>query len=312
MHKTELSAAVKLVEVGPRDGLQNEMRFVPTEIKLQFINQLAATGLRFIEATSFVSPRVIPQLSDHRELMQQLPRQHNIHYPVLVPNLQGLENAIKVGVTEIAVFTAASNSFTHKNINCTVAESLERFKPVFEKAQAEHVSVRGYISCVAGCPYEGYVNPATVANIAKTLIDMGCYEISLGDTIGIGTPKDIAELLHVVGQEVPLSIIAGHFHDTYGQALANIYVALEQGVSIFDCSVAGLGGCPYARGATGNVASEDVVYLLSGCGMVTGVDLNRLIEVGNFICQYLGRRSSSKVALARAPQASKNLCAQVA
>lgn len=289
---------VKMVEVGPRDGLQNETKPIATAAKVEFINRLSQTGLSVIEATSFVSPRAIPQLADHNEVFQQINKKTGVSYPVLVPNLKGLENAIAAGATEIAIFGAASETFSQRNINCSIEESLQRFAEVMELAKEKDIKVRGYISCVLGCPYEGKIAPAAVLDFAKKLHDLGCYEISLGDTIGVGTPGDTVKLIQAVIQKIPHSQLAVHFHDTYGQALANIYAALEQGIAIVDSSVAGLGGCPYAPGASGNVASEDVLYMLNGLGIETGVDLTALCNVGNFISEQLGRKSRSKAAQA--------------
>jgi isopropylmalate/homocitrate/citramalate synthase len=289
---------VRIVEVGPRDGLQNEKQIVPTETKIEFIRRLAGTGLKTIEATAFVSPKWVPQMADHVEVMRGLPRDEGITYPVLVPNLRGFEAAVGAGATEVAVFAAASETFSQRNINCSIAESLERFAPVFAAATAANVRVRGYVSCVLGCPYEGEVPPAKVAEVAAALFDGGCYEISLGDTIGVGTPNRTTELIEVVRQRIPVEKLAGHFHDTYGQALANIYAALLAGVRVFDASVSGLGGCPYAPGAAGNVATEDLLYMLNGMGVETGVDLDALTAAGAFICEKLGRETQSRVARA--------------
>ena len=290
---------VRIVEVGPRDGLQNEKQIVPTEIKIEFIRQLAETGLRTIEATAFVSPKWVPQMADHAEVLRALPLGDGIRYPVLVPNMRGFEEAIDAGATEAAVFAAASETFSQRNINCSIAESLERFAPVFAGARAANIRVRGYVSCALGCPYEGEVPPAKVAEVAAALFQSGCYEISLGDTIGVGTPIRTSELIGTVAGRVPIEKLAGHFHDTYGQALANIYAALVAGVGVFDASVSGLGGCPYAPGAAGNVATEDLLYMLNGMGIETGVDLDRLIAAGAFICEQLNRPTQSRVARAR-------------
>jgi hydroxymethylglutaryl-CoA lyase len=305
---------VRIVEVGPRDGLQNEPKNVSTETKLEFIGLLADAGLKAIEATAFVSPKWVPQMADHAEVMRGLrppavgptaslqtatKRREGVTYPVLVPNLRGFEAALAAGATEVAVFAAASETFSQRNINCSIDESLERFASVFDAARAANVRVRGYVSCALGCPYEGVVDPARVADVAGRLFDAGCYEISLGDTIGVGTPNRTKEMLAVVAGRVPVKNLAGHFHDTYGQALANIYAAMECGVRVFDASVSGLGGCPYAPGAAGNVATEDLVYMLDGMGVETGVDLDRLIAAGTFICGKLGRETRSKVARAR-------------
>lgn len=289
---------VKIVEVGPRDGLQNESKFIPTDVKIDLINRLSDTGLTVIEATSFVSPKWIPQLADHKDVFMGIRKKPGISYPVLVPNLKGFDEAIALGVKEIAVFTTPSEQFSQKNTHCSVAESLERISEVVNKAQQHDVKIRGYISCVLGCPYEGEITPAKVAVIADKLFKMGCYEISLGDTIGVGTPLKTQQLLLTVAKDIPVSQLAVHFHDTYGQALANIYVALQQGIATIDSATAGLGGCPYAKGATGNVATEDVLYLLNGMNIKTNVDLKKIIAVGQYISEYLGRKPQSKVSLA--------------
>lgn len=289
---------VKIVEVGPRDGLQNESQLVPAAVKVALIDRLGMAGLKAIEATAFVSPKWVPQMGDAAEVMASLPRRHGVSYPVLVPNLKGFEQALAVGAEEIAVFAAASEAFSQKNINCSIAESLERFRPVMEAARQNGIRVRGYVSCVVGCPYQGAVQPAAVAEVAARLLEMGCYEISLGDTIGVGTPAAVQRMLDEVALLVPVERLAGHYHDTYGMALANIYASLERGVAVFDASVAGLGGCPYAAGASGNVATEDVVYLMNGLGLETGIDLDRLVDAGAWICAELGRAPSSKVARA--------------
>jgi len=289
---------VKIVEVGPRDGLQNEPRFVPTATKLELIDRLGACGLGAIEATAFVSPKWVPQMADSAEVMRSLRRRPGVSYPVLVPNMKGFEAALAAGVQEIAVFGAASEAFSQKNINCSIAESLDRFRPVAAAAQAASVKVRGYVSCVLGCPYQGPVAPAAVAEVAAALHEMGCYEVSLGDTIGIGTPDATRAMIEAVARRVPIDKLAGHFHDTYGMAVANICAALEMGVAVFDASVAGLGGCPYAAGASGNVATEDVVYLLNRLGIETGIDLVALAETGAWISRHLGRESNSKAARA--------------
>jgi hydroxymethylglutaryl-CoA lyase len=286
--------AVRLVEVGPRDGLQNEPREVPTEIKVQLIERLADAGLPAVEATAFVSPKWVPQMADHTEVLERIRRRPGVDYPVLAPNLKGFEAARAAGATEVAIFGAASESFSRKNINCSIAESLHRFRPLAQEAQKHGVKVRGYVSCVLGCPYEGYVPAAQVAKVAKALYDMGCYEVSLGDTIGTGTPAKTKAMIEACGAEVPIAKLAGHYHDTYGQALANIYASLELGVRTFDASVAGLGGCPYAAGASGNVATEDVVYMLNGLGVRTGIDLERLVDIGQWISGVLKREYGSK------------------
>ena len=289
---------VKVVEVGPRDGLQNEPQTIATDVKVALIERLADAGLPAVEAAAFVSAKWVPQMADGADVMARIRRKPGVAYPVLVPNLQGFAAAVAAGATEVAVFGAASETFSRKNINSSIAVSLERFRPVIEAARAADVRVRGYVSCVLGCPYEGDVAPAAVASVAGALHAMGCYEVSLGDTIGAGTPGKTAVMLDAVARVVPVERLAGHYHDTYGQALANIYASLEHGVAVFDSSVAGLGGCPYAKGATGNVATEDVVYLLHGLGIATGVDLDRLVDAGEFICAALGRPTNSKVARA--------------
>lgn len=290
---------IKIVEVGPRDGLQNEAMSLPLAVKIEFINQLSTTGLAVIEAGSFVSPKWIPQMADSDQVLRGIQQQPGVNYPVLVPNLKGFEAALAAGAKEIAIFAAASETFSQKNINCSIAESMLRFQDVMQQAQKNHIAVRGYISCVLGCPYEGEIKPEKVALVAEELLSMGCYEISLGDTIGVGTPGAAQQLIDVVSQRVAREQLAVHFHDTYGQALANIYAVLERGIAIIDSSVAGLGGCPYAKGASGNVATEDVIYMLNGLGIHTGVDLDRLITVGQFICGHLHKSPQSKVSLAR-------------
>jgi hydroxymethylglutaryl-CoA lyase len=295
-----LPRKVRIVEVGPRDGLQNEAGRVPAQVKIELIERLADAGLRAIEATAFVSPKWVPQMADNAQVMAGIAKRPGVAYPVLVPNLQGLEAAIAAGAGEVAVFGAASETFSRRNINCSIAESLERFRPVIEAAKARGLRVRGYISCAAGCPYEGEVSPRAVAELAASLHAMGCYEISLGDTIGVGTPGKVRKMVEAVARKVPVARLAGHYHDTWGQALANIYASLELGVKTFDSSVAGLGGCPYAKGATGNVATEDVVYLMDGLGIETGVDLEKLFRTGQFICRALGREPASRVARAMA------------
>jgi hydroxymethylglutaryl-CoA lyase len=289
---------VRIVEVSPRDGLQNEPNVVPTAVKIELIDRLSACGLTTIEATSFVSPKWIPQLADAAEVYSGIRKRAGVRYPVLVPNLQGYERARAVGVQEIAVFTAASEAFNRKNINASIDQSIERFRPVLEHAQADGVAVRGYVSTVLGCPYQGAVPIEDVVRVAGRLYALGCYEISLGDTIGVGTPTKARSLLRAVASVVPITALAVHFHDTRGQALANIFACLECGVSVIDAAVAGTGGCPYARGASGNVASEDVVYMLHGMGIVTGIDLDALIETGRWLSAQLGRSNQSKVGLA--------------
>jgi hydroxymethylglutaryl-CoA lyase len=295
---------VRIVEVGPRDGLQNEAGVVATAVKIELINRLADAGLPAIEATAFVSPKWVPQMADSTAVMTGIRRKPGVAYPVLVPNLKGFEAALAAGAEEVAVFGAASEAFSQKNINCSIAESLARFEPVVRAAQQHGLRVRGYISCAAGCPYQGAVEPAAVAEVAAQLYRMGCYEISLGDTIGVGTPGKIQAMLSAVVTAVPTEKLAVHFHDTYGQALANLYAALELGVATMDSSVAGLGGCPYAKGATGNVATEDVLYMLDGLGIETGVDLDLVFEAGRFICAALEREPASRVARAMAAKKS--------
>lgn len=289
-----MSDRVRIVEVGPRDGLQNEARSIPAAVKIELIERLVACGLRSVEATSFVSPKWVPQLADAAEVFAGLRKQPAIRYPVLVPNLQGLERALAVGVQEVAVFAAASEAFSQRNINASIAESLQRFAPLMDKASEAGVSVRGYVSTVLGCPYQGDVALTDVVRVAKQLYQAGCYEISLGDTIGVGTPRQARAMLQAVASEIPMSALAVHFHDTWGQAIANIHACLEAGVRIVDSAVAGLGGCPYAAGASGNVATEDVVYLLDGLGLTHGVDLAALAETGEWISGQLGRVSASK------------------
>jgi len=295
-----LPTQVRIVEVGPRDGLQNEPDAIGTATKLELIDRLGASGLTHIEAASFVSPRWVPQMADHREVMTGLARRPGVTYSALTPNLKGLDAALESGVEEVAVFAAASESFSQKNINCSIAESLARFEPVLERAKQAQVRVRGYVSCVLGCPYEGEIAPSRVADVSKALYEMGCYEVSLGDTIGTGTPLKARRMIEAVSRDIPMDRLAAHFHDTYGQALANLYAVLEEGISVVDSSVAGLGGCPYARGASGNVASEDVVYLLEGLGIETGIDLDALAATGNWITRAIGRPNRSKAGVALA------------
>lgn len=294
-----LPQRVRLVEVGPRDGLQNESRPVSVSDKLQLVHDLADAGVRYIEAGSFVSPKWVPQMAGSAELFAGIQRKDGVTYAALTPNLRGFEDALAAGVKEVAVFAAASESFSQRNINCSISESLDRFLPVMEAARLHGISVRGYVSCVLGCPYEGDIAPKQVAAVANELFAMGCYEVSLGDTIGTGTPGATRTLFDVVAGQIPRGKLAGHFHDTYGQALANIYASLLEGIQVFDSSVTGLGGCPYAKGATGNVASEDVVYLLNGLGIETGIDLDKLIAAGQRISDTLGRANGSRVAKAR-------------
>ena len=289
-----LPSRVRIVEVGPRDGLQNEKGEVPTAVKLELIERLADAGLQAIEVTAFVSPKWIPQMADHTEVLEGIRRKPGVSYPVLTPNLKGFEAAKAAGATEVAVFGAASEAFSKKNINCSIAESLDRFGLVIENALKEKIRVRGYISCVVACPYEGEVPPSKVAEVAGALYDMGCYEISLGDTIGAATPGKTQRMIEACRKRVPVDKLAGHYHDTYGQALANIYASLELGVATFDSSVSGLGGCPYAKGASGNVATEDVLYMLEGLGIGTGVDLAKIVATGIWISDFLKRTPGSK------------------
>ncbi len=295
-----LPCAVRIVEVGPRDGLQNEKTLLPTAVKIELIERLADCGLRSVEATSFVSPKWVPQLADAAEVFAGIHRREGVSYPVLVPNLQGYERARAVGAQEVAVFTAASEAFNRRNINASIDESIERFMPVMERAGADGVKVRGYVSTVLGCPYQGEVPLSDVVRVAQRLYELGCYEVSLGDTIGVGTPRKAAAMLAAVAGEVPLQALAVHFHDTRGQALANLLACLELGVAVVDAAVAGTGGCPYARGASGNVATEDVVYMLDGMGIATGVDLAALVATGRWLANQLGRETASKVGRAAA------------
>jgi hydroxymethylglutaryl-CoA lyase len=298
----KLPAKVKIVEVGPRDGLQNEKEVVPTATKIELIERLAEAGVRVIEATSFVSPKWVPQMGDNAAVMRGIKRHAATVYPVLTPNLQGFDAAIEAGATEVAIFGAASESFSRKNINCSIAESLKRFEPIVSAASALEIPVRGYVSCVVGCPYEGAIDPQQAASVAKTLFDMGCYEVSLGDTIGVGNPATISRLIDACTRQIAIGKLAGHFHDTYGMAIANIHASLQMGMSVFDSSIAGLGGCPYAKGASGNVATEDVVYLLNGLGIETGIDLAKLAAIGDWISSALNRPNGAK--------AGRALCAR--
>jgi len=293
-----LPSKVRIVEVAPRDGLQNEKKPVATEIKVELIRRLGAAGLKTIEVTSFVSPKWVPQMADNAEVFAAIEKLPGVCYPVLTPNMKGFEAALAAGAKEVAVFGSASESFSRKNINCSVAESMARFRPIAEAAKAADVKVRGYVSCVLGCPYEGEVAPLAVAGVAQQLLDMGCHEISLGDTIGTGTPEKTRAMIKAVARRVPLKKIAGHYHDTFGMAAANIYASLQMGIGIYDSSVAGLGGCPYAAGAAGNVATEDVVWLLTGLGIDTGVDLDALVDTGVWISRQLKREPASRAARA--------------
>ncbi|KFJ92679.1 hydroxymethylglutaryl-CoA lyase [Pseudomonas sp. 1-7] len=294
-----LPKSVRLVEVGPRDGLQNEKQPISVADKVRLVDDLTAAGLSYIEVGSFVSPKWVPQMAGSAEVFAGIQRQPGVTYAALTPNLKGLEAALEVKVEEVAVFAAASEAFSQKNINCSIADSLARFVPLMEAAKATNVRVRGYVSCVLGCPYDGEIAPEQVASVARELYAMGCYEVSLGDTIGTGSAGKTRSMLEVVARDIPRDRLAGHFHDTYGQALANIYASLLEGINVFDSSVAGLGGCPYAKGATGNVATEDVLYLLQGQGIETGVDMDKLIAAGQRICEVLGKANGSRVARAR-------------
>jgi hydroxymethylglutaryl-CoA lyase len=294
-----LPSRVRIVEVGPRDGLQNEARPISVADKVQLVDALTAAGLGYIEVGSFVSPKWVPQMAGSAEVFAQIQRKPGVVYGALAPNLRGFEDALAAGVKEVAVFAAASEAFSQRNINCSISESLERFVPIMDAARQQGVTVRGYVSCVLGCPYEGNVSPEQVAAVARELYAMGCYEVSLGDTIGTGTAGATRTMFDVVGKDVPREKLAGHFHDTYGQAVANIYASLQEGIAVFDSSIAGLGGCPYAKGASGNVATEDVVYLLNGLGIDTGIDLDALIRAGQQISSVLGRPTGSRVAKAR-------------
>ncbi|WP_271407906.1 hydroxymethylglutaryl-CoA lyase [Pseudomonas sp. Q1-7] len=289
---------VRLVEVGPRDGLQNEKQPISVADKVRLVDDLTAAGLGYVEVGSFVSPKWVPQMAGSAEVFAQIQRKAGVTYAALAPNLKGFEAALEAGVKEVAVFAAASEAFSQKNINCSIAESLERFVPVMEAAKASGISVRGYVSCVLGCPYDGAVPAEQVAAVAAELYAMGCYEVSLGDTIGTGTAGATRHLINVVGTRVPRDRLAGHFHDTFGQAVANVHASLLEGIAVFDSSVAGLGGCPYAKGATGNVATEDVLYLLNGMGVETGIDMDKLVDAGQRICAVLGKENGSRVARA--------------
>jgi len=294
----ELPQHVRLVEVGPRDGLQNEKQPISVADKVRLVDDLTAAGLEYVEVGSFVSPKWVPQMAGSAEVFAQIQHKPGVTYAALTPNLQGFEAAMLAGVREVAVFAAASEAFSQKNINCSIADSLQRFVPLMDAAREQGIRVRGYVSCVLGCPYEGEVPAAQVAAVARELFEMGCYEVSLGDTIGTGTAGKTRTLFETVGRDIPRDKLAGHFHDTYGQALANIYASLLEGIHVFDSSVAGLGGCPYAKGASGNVASEDVLYLLDGLGIHTGIELEALVQAGERICSVLGRDNGSRVARA--------------
>ena len=289
-----LPAQVKIVEVGPRDGLQNEKEIIPVEVKVELINRLTAAGFPNIEAASFVSPKWVPQMATSSEVMQKIGRKSGVIYSALVPNMQGLEAALAAQADEVVIFGAASEAFSQKNINCSIAESIERFREVARLAKEQHVRLRGSISCSFGCPYQGEVTTDAVVDVVARLQDLGCDEIDIADTIGVGTARHVQTVFDAVSRQFPIHQLAGHFHDTYGQALANIYAALEVGVSIYHSSVAGLGGCPYAKGATGNVATEDVLYLMQGLGIHTGIDLQMVVDAGQFISQHLGRKAVSR------------------
>ena len=290
-----LPGSVRIVDVGPRDGLQNEKATIATDVKVGLVDRLTDAGLQAIECASFVSAKWVPQMADGAEVMARIRRKPGVVYSALVPNMKGLEAALAAGSQEVAVFAAASESFSQKNTNCSIAESLARFEPVMAAAREHGIRVRGYVSCVLGCPYEGEIAPSAVAGVAGALYDIGCHEVSVGDTIGTGTPGKTKTMIEACAARVPIDKLAGHYHDTYGQALANIYASLEMGVAVFDSSVAGLGGCPYAKGATGNVATEDVAYMLHGLGIATGIHLDRLVDAGEFICAALGRPTNSRV-----------------
>lgn len=290
-----LPKQIKIVEVGPRDGLQNEKQFIDAADKIALVDQLTEAGLSYIESGSFVSPKWVPQMATSADVFQGIKKSSNVTYAALTPNMKGFEAAVAAGADEVAIFGAASESFSQKNINCSIDESLERFAPIMDAAKLHNLNVRGYVSCVVGCPYEGDISPEKVADVSKKLFDMGCYEVSLGDTIGVGTAASVQKMIQAVSTKVQVEKLAVHFHDTYGQALTNIYAALNMGVSVVDSAVAGLGGCPYAKGASGNVATEDVVYMLNGLGIKTGVNFNKLLEAGWFISDKLGRSPVSKV-----------------
>jgi hydroxymethylglutaryl-CoA lyase len=292
---SKLPKKVKIIDVSPRDGLQNEKQLIDLSTKLELIERLSDSGVKNIEVTGFVSPKWVPQLADSSQLCEQLVQKEGINYSALVPNVKGLELAIAGGIKEVAVFTAASESFTKKNINCSIDDSLERFKPVMDLAIKENIKVRGYVSCVFGCPYEGKIQASKVAEVTEKLFELGCYEVSLGDTIGTGTPQKAQQMLQACMNIAPINKLALHFHNTYGQALANIYACLQLGANIIDASIAGLGGCPYAKGASGNVATEDVVYMLDGMGISTGINLNELIKTGNWISNKLNKDNNSQV-----------------
>ncbi|MGB1262225.1 MAG: hydroxymethylglutaryl-CoA lyase [Cognaticolwellia sp.] len=299
-----LPSAVKIVEVGPRDGLQNEKMPISAEDKIALIEQLADAGVSYIESGSFVSPKWVPQMATSSDVFNGIKRKANVTYAALTPNMKGFEGAMAVNADEVAIFGAASEAFSQKNINCSIDESLQRFEPIMQAAKAANIPVRGYVSCVVGCPYDGDIAPEQVANVAEKLYQMGCYEISLGDTIGVGTPASVTKMLQAVSARVPVDKLAVHFHDTYGQALSNIYAALQAGITVVDSAIAGLGGCPYAKGASGNVATEEVLYMLNGLGITSDIDFEKLLAAGWFISDKLGKAANSKVSMAyRAKQA---------
>jgi hydroxymethylglutaryl-CoA lyase len=301
---------VKIVEVGPRDGLQNEQQQISAEDKIALINQLSEAGVRYIESGSFVSPKWVPQMATSSDVFNGINRQSNVTYAALTPNMKGFEAAVAVKANEVAIFGAASEAFSQKNINCSIAESLERFEPIMAAAKQANIPVRGYVSCVVGCPYEGDIDPEQVAMVAEKLYQMGCYEISLGDTVGVGTPLSVQKMLQAVSARVPVAKLAVHFHDTYGQALTNIYTALQNGISVIDSAIAGSGGCPYAKGASGNVATEDVVYLLNGLNIETGIELDKLVQAAWFISDKLGKAPSSKVSNALRSENKQKITSQ--
>jgi hydroxymethylglutaryl-CoA lyase len=295
---SSLPSKVKVVEVGPRDGLQNEKLQIGAEDKIALIEQLADAGVSYIESGSFVSPKWVPQMATSTDVFNGITRKENITYAALTPNMKGFEAAIAANASEVAIFGAASEAFSQKNINCSIEESLQRFEPIMQAAKAANIPVRGYVSCVVGCPYDGFIEPEQVAMVAEKLYQMGCYEISLGDTIGVGTPASVTNMIQAVSARVPMAKLAVHFHDTYGQALTNIYTALQMGINVVDSAIAGLGGCPYAKGASGNVATEDVLYMLNGLGIETGIDFERLLKAGWFISEKLSKPPVSKVSTA--------------
>lgn len=300
---------VKIVEVGPRDGLQNEKAFVPTDVKVELVNRLAAAGFTNVESASFVSPKWVPQMADSAQVMAQIERRPGTIYSALTPNLKGLEAALAAGADEVIIFGAASEAFSHKNINCSIAESIARFEPVAKAAHDAGVRLRGSISCAFGCPFQGEVPASSVLDVVRRFLDLGCIEVDIADTIGVGTPVQVADVMAQVGQLMPIARVAGHFHDTYGQSLGNILASMQVGVAIFHSSVAGLGGCPYARGATGNVATEDVLYMLHGMGIRTGVDLDAVVDIGQWISEHLGRRADSRAG--NALQARRAIAAEI-